>query len=87
MKYSSDFTGWYLYPQVTLDPGTTYVATLTAAAKGANGLVLWAAPITWSFTTVSFTDVSLDNPYAVAISHLAAATIINGFDDHSFPSR
>jgi hypothetical protein len=84
VKYSTDLLGWYLYPQVTLDPGTTYVATLTAAAKGANGLVLWAAPVTWSFTTVSFTDVSLDDPYAVAISHLASATIINGFADHSF---
>ena len=62
VKYSTDLLGWYLYPQVTLDPGTTYVATLTAAAKGANGLVLWAAPVTWSFTTVSFTDVSLDDP-------------------------
>lgn len=84
LKYSTDELGWYLYPAAALEPGTTYVATLTTAAKGTNGLVLLGAPVTWSFTTISFTDVSLDNPYAVAISRLAAARVISGFADHSF---
>ena len=84
LKYSADGLGWYLYPVDPLEPGITYVATLTAGAKGTNGLALLNAPITWSFTTISFTDVSLDNRYAVAISHLGAAKIIGGFADHSF---
>jgi hypothetical protein len=84
LKYSTDGLGWYLYPASALEPGTTYVATLTNAAKGTNGLVLLGTPVTWSFTTISFTDVSLDNPYAIAISHLAAAKVISGFADHSF---
>ena len=84
LKYSTDGLGWYLYPAAPLEPGATYKATLTAAAKGTNGLVLLGTPITWSFTTISFTDVSLDNPYAVAISRLAAAKVISGFTDHSF---
>lgn len=84
LKYSTDELGWYLYPAAALEPGTTYVATLTSAAKGTNGLVLLGAPVSWSFTTISFTDVSLDNPYAVAISRLAAAKVISGFADHSF---
>ena len=57
---------------------------LTNAAKGANGLVLWHAPVTWSFTTVWFSDVSPTTRYAVAISHLAADKTISGFGDHSF---
>jgi hypothetical protein len=84
LKYSTDKLGWYLYPTYNLEPGVTYQATLTAAVRGENGLALWDAPVTWSFTTVYFTDVSLDNPYAIAISHLAAATIIGGFADHSY---
>ncbi len=84
LKYSTDGLGWYLYPVDPLEPGTTYVATLTTAAKGANGFVVWNTPVTWSFTTIYFTDVSLDNPYAIAISHLGASQVISGFADHSF---
>jgi hypothetical protein len=84
LKYSTDGLGWYLYPVDPLEPGTTYVATLTNAAKDTNGFVLWGTPITWSFTTIYFTDVSLDNPYAIAISHLGASSVISGFADHSF---
>jgi hypothetical protein len=84
LKYSMDGLGWYLYPVDPLEPGTTYVATLTSMAKATNGFALLNAPVTWSFTTIAFTDVSLDNPYAVAISHLGASKVIGGFPDHSF---
>jgi hypothetical protein len=84
LKYSTDGLGWYLYPVDPLEPGATYQATVTGAAKGTNGFALWGAPITWSFTTIFFTDVSLDNPYAIAISHLGASSVIGGFPDHSF---
>jgi hypothetical protein len=84
LKYSTDGLGWYLYPLDPLQPGTTYVAHLTAAAKGTNGFVLWGTPINWSFTTIYFTDVSLDNPYAVAISRLGSASVLSGFADGSF---
>jgi hypothetical protein len=84
LKYSTDMLGWYLYPVDPLEPGTTYVAHLTAVAKGTNGYILWDAPINWNFTTILFTDVSLDNPYAVAISRLGASSVLSGFADGSF---
>lgn len=68
LKYSTNGVGWYLYPDVILDPGITYIATLTNAARGANGLVLWHAPVTWSFTTVWFSDVSPTTPPANYVS-------------------
>ncbi len=74
----------WLTPQNPLEPGATYVVTLTAGVKGTNGLSVTGAPVVWSFTTVSFTDVSLDTPYAVAISRLAFNEVISGFADHSF---
>ena len=84
LKYSNSGDGWYLYPQVILDSGATYVATLTAEAMGMNGTVLLHTPVTWSFTTVWFTDVSPVTRYAVAISELASVETISGFADHTF---
>lgn len=82
-KYRTDRSAWYLYPVEPLEPGATYVATVTTEAKAENGTAL-VVPVTWSFTTVFFADVSLDNPYAVAISHLASSGIISGYADQSF---
>ena len=84
LNYSNSGDGWYLYPQVILDSGATYVATLTAEALGMNGTVLLHTPFTWRFTTVWFTDVSPITRYAVAISVLANAETISGFADHTF---
>ncbi len=72
-----------LTPQNPLEPGATYVVTLTPAVKGTNGFSVTGAPVIWSFTTISFTDVSLDTPYAVAISRLAFNEVISGFADQS----
>jgi hypothetical protein len=78
-----DNLAWWLYPVDPLEPGVTYVVTLTTEAKAENGAAL-AAKFTWSFTTVLFADVDLDNPYAVAISHLAGSVIISGYADQTF---
>jgi hypothetical protein len=84
LKFSNSGVGWYLYPQVILDSGATYVATLTDEAMGINDTVLLYTPVTWSFTTVWFTDVSPITRYAVAISELASVETISGFGDHTF---
>lgn len=41
-----------LDPAADLEPGETYVVTLTTAIKGENGLAL-QSPVTWSFTTAA----------------------------------
>ncbi len=77
-----------IMPAGNLLPQVTYVLTLTGDIRGANGVPLGGAPITWSFTTMNvaptFSDVSPDNPFAPAISDLAARHIINGFDNGTF---
>ena len=75
-------------PTGNLLPETGYFLTLTGDIRGANGVALGGAPLSWAFTTTNvpptFSDVTTDNPFATAISDLAARHIINGFDDGTF---
>ena len=76
-----------LDPAADLEPGETYVVTLTTAIKAENGLAL-QSPVTWSFTTAgggpTFPDVPPRHPYYTAIMDLASRGIIGGYEDGRF---